>query len=244
MLGLPKTTPTAAIMFTTGSLYASIRAQIKQLIYLQKILKKQDHHWTKVSLLALKQHGTGWARQIEDNLNEWALETDWNVIRMKSVIEWKRQVHQAAEKKNKEKILGECFKTTRGATEEKTKTKTLIPILEHNEYKRQPHPFITKNNKTKARAFIMGRYGMLQCAANFANGHGGKDCRNCGVIDNEHHRINDCPVWKDINLLNNTECLDFNLIHSDTEVEVLKVVETIITLWDLGNNRNCMRNEK
>ena len=36
MLGLPKTTPTAAVMFVSGALFASVRVRIKQLIYLQR----------------------------------------------------------------------------------------------------------------------------------------------------------------------------------------------------------------
>ena len=50
MLGLPKTTPTAAVMFATGGLYASIRVQIKQLIYLHKLLQKPEDHWTRTTL--------------------------------------------------------------------------------------------------------------------------------------------------------------------------------------------------
>ena len=108
ILNLPKTTPTAAIMVITGSLFASIRVQIKQLLYLQKVLKKKNDHWTQVTLEALKQHNAGWAKQIIENLEEWNLETDWENIRSKSISGWKRQVLEAAEKKNKEKIISEC----------------------------------------------------------------------------------------------------------------------------------------
>ena len=38
MIGLPQTTPTAGIFPTVGSLFASIRVEQKQLIYLHKIL--------------------------------------------------------------------------------------------------------------------------------------------------------------------------------------------------------------
>ena len=90
----------------------------------------------------------------------------------------------------------------------------------------------------------MGRYGMLQCAANFSNGYGGKNCKNCVTIDNESHRINVCPLWRDINLCNVQESLDYSLIHSEAETEITKIVEMIISMQDLGNNRNAMRNEK
>ena len=98
-------------------------------------------------------------------------------------------MHEAAERKNKEKILGECYKKERGNSTIKTKTKRLIPLLENNEFKRGPQPCIIKNNKLIARAYIMGRYGMLQCAANFSNGYGGKDCKKCKVEDNAMNNI-------------------------------------------------------
>ena len=66
MLGLPKTTPTAAVMYVTGALYASTRAQAKQLIYLHKVLRKPNGHWTKTTLHALQNHNAGWQKQIDE----------------------------------------------------------------------------------------------------------------------------------------------------------------------------------
>ena len=241
MLGLPKTTPTAAVMFASGALYASIRVQIKQLIYLHKLLMKPENHWTRTTLNSLKRHDIGWAKQIKENLDEWEMETDWEVIRTKSANEWKRGVYNAAERKNKQKILEECHKKVRGVSSIKTKTKSLIPILENEEYSRKPQTFMTKNNKLKARAYIMGRFGMLQCAANFSNGYGGKNCVKCNVIDDEQHRINHCPEWGDINLISTNECIDFGLIYDDDDDVSMQVIERIISMWDLGNNMNCMR---
>ena len=100
MLGLPVTTPNAAIIHTTGSLYASIRVQIKQLIFLQKVLKREDDHWTKITLYALREHNTGWAKQAEETLQQWALETDWKEISQMSIIEWKNIVMLAVERRN------------------------------------------------------------------------------------------------------------------------------------------------
>ena len=87
----------------------------------------------------------------------------------------------------------------------------------------------------------MGRYGMLQCAANFEKSYGGKNCRECSVIDDENHRINECKVWEHINLYNVNEKLDFDLIYSENTVHCIKIVERILIMWDLGNGRNTMR---
>ena len=156
---------------------------------------------------------------------------------------WKRQVYEAAEKKNKERLLAECYKKERGVTEVKTKTKTIIPILENSHYQRQPHPFITKNNTLTTRAFIMGKYGMLQCAANYSNGYGSKNCPRCQLVDNENHRINECQEWSEINCASINEKLDFSLIQSDVETSVMSIVQQILSMWDLGNGNNCMRKE-
>ena len=240
MLGLPKTAPTAAVIFSTDSLFASIRVQIKQLIYLHTVFRKQDDHWTITTLRTLVRHNAGWARQIQQNLTDWGLESNFEIIKNKTPNQWKKSVYEAAEKKNKEMLLNECYKRERGNSILKTKTQKIIPILENEEYIRKPQPFM-KKNKTTARAYIMGRFGMLQCAANFSHGFGGKNCKKCKVVDNESHRINNCVEWEGINLLKSNEILDYNLIYSEDENESTKVVQQILSMWDLGNNRNCMR---
>ena len=204
------------------------------------MLQKPENHWTRITLAALKRHNTGFAKQIAENLIEWGLESEWANIKKKSAIQWKREVNDAAEKKNKEKLQSDCYKKERGMSIVKSKTEKLIPILESDAYVRQPQPYMTKN-KIVARAFIMGQFGMLQCASNYSNGHGTKNCKTCEVVDDESHRINVCPVWGAINLSNSVKTIDYNQIYSDDENESRKVVDQILAMWDLGNNKNCMR---
>ena len=114
----------------------------------------------------------------------------------------------------------------------------MIPLLESDEYVRKPQPFMTKNNKLVAKAYIMGRYGMLKCAANFSNGYGGKNCNKCKVLDDETHRVNHCLEWKDTNLVNSDESIDYSLIYAEDDEQSMKVVECIMALWDLGKIEN------
>ena len=88
----------------------------------------------------------------------------------------------------------------------------------------------------------MGKFGMLQCAANFERSYGGKNCKVCGTVDDESHRINDCKIWENINLYHKDEILNFEHIYSEDTEQSLKVVERILMMWDLGNGRNTMRN--
>ena len=85
MIGLPQTTPTAGIVYTTGSLFASIRVEIRRLTYLHKVLQRPEDHWTKVTLKILDDKGLGWAKQINQVLAKWGLETDWDVIARKNI---------------------------------------------------------------------------------------------------------------------------------------------------------------
>ena len=107
MIGLPKTTPTPSVIFCCGALYPSIRIKTKELIYLHKLLQKEDDHWTKVTLYDLRDRNIGWAKQIIGIINSWGLEEIWDSIRSKTPNAWKKDVQQAAEKMKKEKILGD-----------------------------------------------------------------------------------------------------------------------------------------
>ena len=156
---------------------------------------------------------------------------------------WKKEVIQAVERRNKKRLLSDCYDKRRNSEKEKTKTKTLIAHLEDPHYQRKPHPLLLENNKLIARAYMMGRFGMLQCAANFSMGNGGKDCSNCRVLDNESHRINVCPLWATINYSSSQENIDFSAIHSNTMKDVMRVIEVILRMWDLGNGNNSMRTD-
>ena len=74
---------------------------------------------------------------------------------------------------------------------------------------------MNENNELIARAYIMGRYGMLQCASNFSMGYGGKMCGQCNMIDDEDHRINFCKIWRDTNLADCTEKVNFRDLYSE-----------------------------
>ena len=80
--------------------------------------------------MALKEHSTGWAKSIRHMLEQWELESDWEIIATKPINTWRREVHQAAEKHNKEKLLEECQTRNRGTSRLKTKTKSLVEKIQ------------------------------------------------------------------------------------------------------------------
>ena len=228
MIGLPKTTPTAGIVMTVGCLFASIRVEQKQLLYLHKILTKDDTNWTKTMLYTLKEKEIGWAKQIQGLTQKWELELDWDIIKRKSPAEWKREVMKAAEKRNISRLREECSTTSRGETRNKTKTANVFSVINSPSYLRGPDVLITGHDYIPyTRALIMGRYGMLKCAN---NGHGTRMCEVCGELDNESHRINHCRRWHRTNLCESIDKIDFNDIYSNDTEKCLAVVKIVLSL--------------
>ena len=243
MLGLPTTTPTPAVIFATGSLYASIHINLKQLLYLHRLLQKGVGHWAYEALQIMRANQVGWAKRIDEVLHMWNLEEDWATIATKSRGEWKREVERASEKMNIERLKGDCHTKERGDYKQKTKTKTILQTIDNTNYQREPLKIMEYGSVLVTRAVIMGRYGMLNCKANFSSGYGGKDCATCNKVDDENHRINECIKYRAINLYERENKINFNLIYSDTVQEVLKIVELIPKLWDLGKNTMRQINE-
>ena len=167
MLGLPITTPNPAVVFATGSLYASVRVDQKRLVYLQQLLQKPKDHWAQMALNLMNDHNCGWAKSINETLESWDLERQWNNIAKKSKVSWKTEVTKAAEKINTETIRKECYKRVTSSVELKSKSKSIIQELDRPDYKRKPLEIMSYSSVIAARATIMGRYGMLQCKKNF-----------------------------------------------------------------------------
>ena len=242
MIGVPQTTPTAGVLMTLGTLCASIRVDIRQLLYLHKVLQKEEAHWTRTTLGVAEEYNIGWAKNIKNILETWELEQDWCAIQQKPFILWKKEVKEAAEKKNKERLAQECETKVRGETKEKIKTKFVIDSLKAENFVRKTDKFSEKNPSiVHTRALIMARYGMLKCANNFSTGFGTKNCDVCGVIDNEDHRINYCKKWENINRCCSDEKIDFSDIFLDDYEKCLVVVECVLSIWDLNNGKNEMR---
>ena len=130
----------------------------------------------------------------------------------------------------------------RGEKKQKTKTRCIEKVINNEQYKRGPDSFLTAHHSLiYAKAYIMGKYGMLECANNYANKHGGKLCREFDVIDDESHEINDCKLNENINRRSNTEKIIFDDIHCNDSQKILVVVRCILVVWDLERGRNVIR---
>ena len=240
-MNVPSTTPSVAIRFSTCTLYTRIRIQIKQLVFLQKILQRNPDHPSQHLLLFLKEKELGWAEQIQQTLKEFQLTESWEEIQQRTVTKWKKEVKNAAEKRNHELLKEECHKRKNGENKQKTKTKVIANILESKEYERKNRSDILRLNRVDAKHITMARYGMLKCKKNFKAGNSNSMCSECHEIDDEIHRMNLCVKLRDINWLDKVEKIVFEDIYSEDQSKLGQISKNIQKIWHLSFGQNRMR---
>ena len=114
LFGLPTKSPNVSIIHSFGLLYITQEVDKKQFIYLQKLLYRPVTEWYHRMLAYLKSQNSGWAKHISDKLAEYELETDWELIRRKTVNEWKNEVHKAVLRMNGKKLMSNCVSVSNG----------------------------------------------------------------------------------------------------------------------------------
>ena len=239
ILDVPKTTPTPAIWYVTGTLTTSILIDKRQLLYLKTILDRPEQDGTKQMLNSLENDDIGWPNQINKKLEEYDLRYSWNQIKDMTYANWKRLVTATTEKKNKEKLIEMCH----DRNGEKTKTKYILERLKEKTYVRGPRMDILSKSRYKSRVHLMSIFGMLDCAKNYKFGYKGELCSVCNVTDDENHRINFCPKFCRTNLCNSLVKFDFRCIHSMNQDTIDRAIDVVSELWDLRNGKNEMRLE-
>ena len=157
------------------------------------------------------------------------------------IARWERLVKNAIEIQNLRRIKQDLYKTVDDVNEPKTKTKTIIDKISTQGYTRQPEPEIKHMTKLETKTTIIARYGMLVCGKNFKGTHSAT-CTDCDTTDDEHHRMNECPRWKDPNI--DTETIDFNLIYSNSIDSIRPVISKIMNTWNTKCAHGTMQNER
>ena len=241
MLSLPRTTPSVAIRYVTGTLYVKTRIDIRQMMFLWKTLTRTHESWPRKLLFILDEYKIGWSKQIRDTLAEYHVTENWQQIQSKTKNQWRSEIYSAAEKLNAELMLNECFKDG-GTNEKKKKSKTIIDSLNADGYERKPLGSIVNLNKIHAKAIIMGRYGMLDCAKNFRTKYGNTKCTVCQVEDDEQHRIGNCSKWiKERE--SNCGQISFSNVYSDNFETLRETAKHILDFWQIDHGKNRMRFE-
>ena len=179
-------------------------------------------------LFQLKTHNIGWAKSIRAKLADYELEQDWEKIREHNKSRWRHTVSTAVREKNKQKLLDSLVQ--RGPTEEKIKTKTayIYHDINKDSFSNEALTEITSSNKVNTKTIILARCGMLECGKNF-KGTIPDICRECGVVDDESHRLNRCVLWKHLNFSETANGVDFGTIYVNDYVKLLPVIQSIHT---------------
>jgi hypothetical protein len=240
ILNLPRTTPSAAVRFTTGTMYIKVRIDMIQMLYLQKILKREVSNWTRKMLTVLDDLEIGWAEMIRKKLVDYGLNESWKQIEEMSEIEWKKKVKQVAEENNKNLMIEECHKRGKKA-EEKTKTKPILEKIQSDMYLRKQDLNLLTLNKLKVKCIIMARYGMLECRNNYRGKYGSKVCNVCKCVDNEEHVINDCSKFEGRNRYGKVEKIAFQDVYSDDRNTLDIIAMKLMEIWEIENGKNNVR---
>ena len=181
---------------------------------------------------------------IKDKLKTYQLETNLDTIKDKREAEWKKEVKEACERRNKEIMIEECRKKERNGTVIKTKTKTIFDKLQCNEYKRQLIQGITKLNKVKAKAIIMARYGMLECKNNYKMKYGTNMCSECDKIDDENHVMNECKKYAYINREQKDTKFTYTDVYTNDPHKLDVVADEILSIWNIANGLNTVKSRE
>ena len=230
LFDLPLHTPTVAIIFSFGLLFTTQRIDMKQLIYLQKILREEENDNLKRSLKVLEAKNIGWYKKIVQSLQKYDLPTDFSIIASIPPKRWENTVKFVIERKNKERIMDELHKTESDVKIPKTKTKTIVDKLKDPYYTRQPESEIIHTTKNETKTIMIARYGMLECGRNF-KGKMPLICATCGIKDDESHRLNVCPKWA-IDATALPRQIDFNLIY-EKDIDIIRpILAEINLLWN------------
>ena len=239
LFDLPIHTPTPAITYTFGILYTNLRVEKKRLMYLHRLLNQNDTSWTRKTLFILERLNIGWTKSIIETLNELDLPTDFSIIKTATRRQWKGAVDAKIELKNRTRLLNDLHKTENNIRTRKTKTAHIVDKVEESTYIRRPIPELHFFNKQELKTIMIARFGMLECGKNF-RGSMRETCNNCGVIDDENHRLNHCLVYRNVNLFDMQQKVDFTDIYS-TDVNTVKtIIKHIESVWNVINAHGSM----
>ena len=156
--------------------------------------------------------------------------------------QWSNIVKEKVEAKNRKRLYDDCHKTENGIKVAKTKTACLPNNLLADTYTRKPCDEILQCTKQETKTIITARFGMLQCGRNF-KGSNNITCNECGVVDDEEHRLNHCTKYRSMNYCDHEEKLPFKNIFS-TDINTLRdIIPRIQNVWDTNCAHGTMRKQ-
>ena len=211
-------------------------------MYLHRIINKQDTSWLKKTFFILDQLKIGWTKSIKETLINLDLPTEFSIIQNMTRLQWKRIVDAKIEVKNQSRLLDDCHKTVDNQQTRKTKTAHIVDHIKETTYVRRPIPELSSFNKQETKTLMISRFGMLECGKNF-KGTMRETCDMCKVFDDENHRLNHCATYRDVNLYDVHDKVDFSDIFSSDVTIVKTMIKHIGRVWNVSNAHGSMNKQ-
>ena len=102
--------PTVAILYSLGLLYTTQRIDQIQLVYLHRLLQRDNNDQTKNTLHTLRDKKAGWFERISNTLQKYNLPTNFQTIASIRPNRWKNAVKLVVDQKNKERLKDDLYK--------------------------------------------------------------------------------------------------------------------------------------
>ena len=181
---------------------------------------------------------TGWAPQIREKLAEYGLEENLDIIKSKTRLQWKKEVETAVNVVNRKALRKECFETKLGVSKAKSKTAFLIDEIDSDQYERKLMEPIQKLNRHQTKGLFLS-FRMLECGRNFKSTLP-EVCPTCDVTDNEHHRLNICTRFRQTNLCDTVNKVNFEDVFSSDIAVITNALSHIENVWNLKLGHGSM----
>ena len=242
LFDLPLHTPSASIIHSFGILFTRQRVEHKMLIYLHRILQRNETHWVRKTFDSLRVKNLGWYKKIVSILMKYKLPTDFSSIKAHSPGSWKTIVTLVIDEENHERLITECFKSENGEKRPKSKTSCIAERIAEKSYTRKPEDELMLMTKHETKTILIARYGMLECGKNY-KGTMKQQCEKCKCEDDENHGMNHCIKWRERNFHHYEEKVNFNLIYSKDLHSLRYIISKIEEIWNTRNAHGTMRTE-
>ena len=96
------------------------------------------------------------------------------------------------------------------------------------------------SSKLQTKTLIIARAGMLECGKN-DRGSIPEMCRRCCDLDDENHRMNDCPDWHQQNCSEDLNRVEFKDIYCNDSQKLQTVIKRIQGIWELSLGNATMK---
>ena len=178
---LPISTPTAALYLELGCMRISTIIKARRVNYLHYLIKlKKDEMLSQFFWFQWFENCRyDWTYQVRQDLIDFGLPTDVEIIGMRSKLSWKNVVRKKAKEFELKELLNE------NVTKSKTKDLKYVK-LDMQEYLR-------RLDANKAKVVMKYRLKMASYASNFKGGGGSKVCPLCSSHEDDQRFCFKCP---------------------------------------------------